>query len=75
VALTGLVAVLLLVARAATSAITVSWLAAFAAAAAMLVLASDDSSTRVALAFLAAEVVSLALMLATDRRTAGRVAS
>jgi hypothetical protein len=39
------------------------------------VLASDDSSTRVALAFLAAEVVSLALMLATDRRTAGRVAS
>jgi O-antigen/teichoic acid export membrane protein len=74
VALTGLVAVLLLVARAATSAITVSWLAAFAAAAAALVLASDDSSTRVALAFLAAEVVSLALMLATDQRAAGPVA-
>jgi hypothetical protein len=74
VALTGLVAVLLLVARAATPAITVSWLVAFAAAAAVLVLGSDNSSTRVALAFLAAEVVSLALMLATDRRTAGPVA-
>jgi hypothetical protein len=74
VALTGLVAVLLLVARAATPAITVSWLAAFAAAAAVLVLASEDSSTRVALAFLAAEVVSLALMLATDQRAAGPVA-
>ncbi len=70
VALAGLVAVLLLVARGATLAITVSWVAAFLAAATVLLLVSDDALTRVALAFVAAEVVSLALMLASDRRAA-----
>ncbi len=74
VALMGLVAVLLLVARAATPAITVSWVVAFVAATAVLLVASDDALTRVALAFIVAEVVSLALMLAADRRTAGPVA-
>ena len=43
VALTGLVTVLLLVARAATVAVMVSWTVAFLAAAAMLLLASDDA--------------------------------
>ena len=75
VALMGLVAVLLLVARAATPAITVSWVVAFVAATAVLLVASDDALTRVALAFIVAEVVSLALMLVADRRTAGPVAS
>ncbi|MET0831272.1 MAG: hypothetical protein ABWY62_02745, partial [Acidimicrobiia bacterium] len=74
VALAGLVAVLLLVARGATLAITVSWVAAFLAAATVLLLVSDDALTRVALAFVTAEVVSLALMLARDRRAADPVA-
>jgi O-antigen/teichoic acid export membrane protein len=71
VALAGLVAVLLLVARAATTAVMVSWTIAFLAATAVLLLASDDDLTRVAFAFGAAEVISLALMLAADRRAAG----
>ena len=70
-ALVGLVAVLLLVARSATLAVTISWVVAFVVAGAVLVLASGDALGRVAVAFVAAEAVSLALMLTADRRAAG----